>query len=49
MKVRSNYYYYVRLKIKTKYFQVLLYFSEIERCFETRFQACNMGFMIFLK
>ena len=35
--------------MKTQYFQLLLYFSQIEWCFETQFQARNMGFMIFLK
>ncbi len=35
--------------MKNQYFQVLLHFGEIEQCFETRFQACNLGFMIFLK
>ncbi len=44
-----GYYYFVKLKMKTQYFQVFLYSSEIEESLETQFQARNMGFMIFLK
>jgi len=35
--------------MKTQCFQVLLYFDEIERSFETEFQASTRAFTIFLK
>jgi hypothetical protein len=35
--VLTSYYYCVKLKMKTQYFRVLLYFTEIEGSIETQF------------